>query len=215
MCSAAPDLGSWRVYSPQVLPKPLAAALDAFFEHGYHGTTIRDIALRAGLSVPGVYHHYPSKQTLLVALIDAVMDELLARSGQAVAEAGAAPGAQFDALVENLVRFHMFRRKQAFVAATEIRSLEGAAKPAYVRRRDEQEQMFVSAIERIHRCGQGSGPPAHDCARAVLTMCVGVATWYRPDGPLPPEALVEQYLRFAHGVVGHVPDSEASALRRA
>lgn len=41
------------------MPVPLAAALDTFAEHGYH-STVQGIASRANLSVPGLYHHYPS-----------------------------------------------------------------------------------------------------------------------------------------------------------
>ncbi len=42
----------------------LLAALECFVERGYHGTTIRQIANRAGVSVPGLYHHYASKLAL-------------------------------------------------------------------------------------------------------------------------------------------------------
>jgi hypothetical protein len=35
-------------------------------------------------------------------------------------------------------------------------------------------------------------------------MCVAVASWYRPDGPLDPDALVDRYLVIARGAVGAV-----------
>src|SRR5260370_18356014 len=82
--------GSWRHYEPLVLDRPLAAALSAFVDYGYHGATIREIAQRAGLSVPGVYHHYPSKQHLLVELFNPSMTDLLHRSRSARA-AGQVP----------------------------------------------------------------------------------------------------------------------------
>src|SRR5579875_2161297 len=49
---SASSCPNWRVYPPLVLPAPLAGALKAFVEFGYHGATIRIIAERAGLSVP-------------------------------------------------------------------------------------------------------------------------------------------------------------------
>ncbi|MGH3803730.1 MAG: TetR/AcrR family transcriptional regulator, partial [Pseudonocardiaceae bacterium] len=64
---------SWREYTDQGLSKVLAAALAAFVEKGYDGASIREIASRSGLSVPGLYHHYPSKQALLVGLTNVVM----------------------------------------------------------------------------------------------------------------------------------------------
>ena len=116
--------GHWRDYGAAELPVPLAAALAAFAEHGYHGTSVREIAARANLSVPGLYHHYPSKQSLLQGLLERTMTDLLARSELAIAEAGSEPVKQFDAVVESLLRFHMYRREQAFVGSTEIRSLD-------------------------------------------------------------------------------------------
>lgn len=75
---------NWRAYGPPTLPRVLLAALDAFAEHGYHGTSIRDIAARSGLSVPGLYYHYKSKQDILMGLVSAVMVELLTRSRDAL-----------------------------------------------------------------------------------------------------------------------------------
>ena len=44
----------WREYGPLDFSRILDAALQAFSEHGYHGTTTRDLAKRSGLSVPGL-----------------------------------------------------------------------------------------------------------------------------------------------------------------
>lgn len=202
--------GSWRIYEDQGLSKPLAAALSAFVDQGYHGTSIREIAFRAGLSVPGLYHHYPSKQALLVGLTNVVMSELLERSRRAEAEAGPAPGERFDAVVESLLRFHMYRREQAFVASSEIRSMEPESRKAYIAQRDEQQQQ----LDRIVREGVEEGvfhtSYPDDVSRAVTTMCVAVAGWYRPDGPLSPDELVARYLGIARDMVGALPDRAAA-----
>src|SRR5690349_17441747 len=46
--AAAPDTASsdWRHYDPLNFDAPLMAALEAFLEVGYHGSTMRDIARR-------------------------------------------------------------------------------------------------------------------------------------------------------------------------
>src|SRR5579885_1101326 len=43
----------------------LEAAAEAFADRGFHATTTRDIASRAGLSAAGVYVHFASKEELL------------------------------------------------------------------------------------------------------------------------------------------------------
>jgi AcrR family transcriptional regulator len=39
-------------------------------EKGYRGTSIAQVAARAGISQSGLLHHFPSKQALLIAVID-------------------------------------------------------------------------------------------------------------------------------------------------
>ncbi|MFC9761143.1 TetR/AcrR family transcriptional regulator [Rhodococcus jostii] len=193
---------SWREYTDQGLSKVLAAALAAFVEKGYDGASIREIASRAGLSVPGLYHHYPSKQALLVGLTNAVMRELLDRSRAAVAEAGPTPGERFDAVIESLLRFHMYRREQAFVASRETRSMEPESRKAYIALRDEQQEMLDDIVREGVAAGLFRTPFPEDASRAVVTMCVAVSTWYREDGPLSPDELVERYLAIARSTVG-------------
>ena len=48
----------------------LDAALDLFSHQGYRGTTIREIAEAAKLSVGNVYHHFPEKDAIFRALLD-------------------------------------------------------------------------------------------------------------------------------------------------
>ncbi|MDG4826301.1 TetR/AcrR family transcriptional regulator [Asanoa sp. WMMD1127] len=195
-------MSDWRDYGPLDFPRILDAALRAFYEHGYHGTTTRDLARRSGLSVPGVYHYYASKQDILVDLMMVVIDELLTRSRDALAGAPPEPRAQFDALVESLLRFHMYRRTGAMVSTAELRSLEPGNRERYVAKRDEQQRMLDDVILTGVRDGVFTTPYPKDASRAIASLCVGVASWYRPDGSLPVEALLDRYLTIARSIVG-------------
>jgi AcrR family transcriptional regulator len=186
---------------PGGLPRVLAAALEVFSEQGYHGAGIRDIASAAGLSVPGLYHHYRSKQDILMDLVMAVMGDLLTGTHAALDAAGDDPVARFDAVVEELLRFHLSRRREAFVAATELRSLDAGNRERYVARRDEQQAMIDDLVAAGCASGAFATPYPADAARAVATLCVGVASWYRADGPLTADELVRRHLVLARGLV--------------
>jgi AcrR family transcriptional regulator len=47
----------------------LEAAIDAFAESGFRGTTMKDVARRAGISQRGLVHHFPSKEDLLLDVL--------------------------------------------------------------------------------------------------------------------------------------------------
>jgi AcrR family transcriptional regulator len=47
----------------------LRAAMELFGARGYRGTTIAQVAERAGLTDAGLLHHFPSKEHLLIAVL--------------------------------------------------------------------------------------------------------------------------------------------------
>jgi AcrR family transcriptional regulator len=192
----------WRSYGATGLPRVLEGALEAFARHGYHGTSIRDLAAAADLSVPGLYHHYSSKQEILAELMMTIMDGLLARSRAALESAGDDPSERFDAVVESMLRFHMMRRAQAFVASSEIRSLDSGNRERYVARRDEQQALVDHVVSAGIAVGAFTTVYPEDAARAVSSLCVGLASWYRDDGPLSPDELVVRHLALARGIIG-------------
>jgi AcrR family transcriptional regulator/DNA-binding XRE family transcriptional regulator len=194
--------GAWRRFGPLTLDPTLAGALSAFAELGYHGATVRDIARRAGLSVPGVYHHRASKQEMLVALLDLTMEDLLARS-HAAREEGTDPAARLGLLVECLVLFHTHRREQAFIGASEMRSLEPEAWARVAALRTAQQRMVDDEVERGCRDGVFATGRPREAARAIVTMCTAVPQWFSSGGPASAEWVAQQYVEFALDVVRH------------
>lgn len=192
----------WRAYEPVRLPPILAASLDAFDEHGYHGTTVRDIARRVGVTVPALYYHYQNKQALLVELLLGSMNAVLGRCRSAVEEAGPDPVERFSALVECIVLYMANRAPMAFLD-TETRSLEPDNRARYIAMRDELEALVQTSVRDAVARGDFATPHPVDAGRAVLTMAQAVANWYRPYGHLTPQEIAGRYVEIALASVGH------------
>lgn len=186
----------WREYGPLDFDQVLRAALDEFLAMGYHGATVRGIAARAGLSVPGIYHHYPSKQQMLATVLDLAMADLLARSHAALAD-GADPVRRFTLLVENLALFHTHRRELGFVGASEMRSLSADNRARIAELRTVMQRLVDHEVAAAVDAGMFRADHPHESARAVVTLCTALPTWWRPDGPLGPEEVARQYVGFA------------------
>lgn len=191
---------TWRDFPPLDLPAPLAGALSAFVELGYAGATVRDIAARAGLSVPGVYHHWPSKQHLLVALLDLTMDDLLRRSRAARAQ-GDGPVERFQLLVECLALYHAHRSQLGFIGASEMRSVEEPARTRIAAARTEQQRMIDDEVLEGCRRGLLGTTRPREAARAVVTLCTGLPQWWSPSGPATAEQVAQQHVGFALDLV--------------
>ncbi|WP_030609591.1 TetR family transcriptional regulator [Streptomyces fulvoviolaceus] len=186
----------WRSYPPHPFDPVLEAALAEFLEVGYHGTSVRGIAQRCGMSVAGLYHHYASKQEMLRRILDLTMTDLLRRSRAARAE-GRGPAERFCLLVENLALFHTRRRELGFVGASEMRSLEPDSHRIIAGLRTEQQSMVDHEVGEAVAAGLFRTRHPHEAARAVVTMCTALSQWYRPGGELSPEGVAAEYVQFA------------------
>lgn len=190
----------WRRYDRHGLTPILQTALDAIVEVGYHGTTIRKIADRTGLSVPGVYHHYPSKHALLVGIMEYAMEDLWQRTVSAVEEANGMPHQELDRYVECMVLFHASEPALASTALTEIRSLSPEARRVHIERRDRQHAMLDDILERGGSEGAFATPYPRPASTAIITMCTSISQWFNPEGDLTPTELASTYRHFAHNI---------------
>jgi AcrR family transcriptional regulator len=163
------------------------------------------------VTVPALYYHYENKQALLVALIEYSMRDVLDRCREAAAQA-VDPAERLSLLVESIVLYMTNRRELAFLDS-ELRSLEPENRARYVALRDYLEHMLVDTVSAGVKQGDFTTAHPADACRAILTMCQGVATWYRPDGPMQPSEIARLYTGFCLGVVGHAPTPLTAAGR--
>ncbi|BBH67231.1 TetR family transcriptional regulator [Actinoplanes sp. OR16] len=63
----------------------MAAALELFAEHGVSGTSLQMIAGRMGVTKAAVYHQFPTKEEIVLAVIDPVLAELSSLGAAAAA----------------------------------------------------------------------------------------------------------------------------------
>lgn len=100
----------------------LEAAAALFAERGFHDVGIDDIGAAAGITGPGVYRHFASKQALLEALCDRAMTRML-DGARGISAACGDPSASLEALVDLHVLFAVCERPLIGVWAREMRAL--------------------------------------------------------------------------------------------
>ena len=100
----------------------LAAAISAFSEKGFHGTTTRDIAAAAGMSPAAVYVHHSSKEELLFLIAREGHEQALAvvREARGTSEN---PVEQAAAVARAFATFHAHHHTVARVINYELAAL--------------------------------------------------------------------------------------------
>jgi AcrR family transcriptional regulator len=192
----------------------LNSALELFCDLGYHSTTMAAIGRGANIEGPSIYHHFPSKQAMLQAITSKTFDDLqtIFDNGMAATE-GESPSVRMAEAVRGYVLFHTHHRREAFVGASEIRSLEPEFRAALQIRRREYGQGFDDLISSGVKAGQFEVDSVLLTSFGILQMGAGVARWYRSDGPFRPQEIAANYVAIAMRMLG-VPPAKARALSR-
>lgn len=180
----------------------LQAALALFYAQGFHGTSMRAIADRAGTALSHAYYYFSNKNNILRTLMADVTEDLLRDLKSAREAADADPAAQLAAIVRAHVLFHTQRQAESFVGNTELRSLDLADRKTIIALRDHVSKIFKSVVSDGIDQRQFSTPHAGEAVRAIVTMCTAVAGWYRSGGPDMPEKIANRYVELALRMVG-------------
>lgn len=123
----------------------LESAAALFAERGFHAVGIDDIGAAAGISGPGVYRHFPSKQALLAALCDRALTRMLDGASGISTSSDDAP-ASLEALVDLHVGFAVDERALLGVWARESPALSDDVRRALRRRMREYEQPWQEVL---------------------------------------------------------------------
>lgn len=172
------------------------AALHLFAERGYRATTMTDIGAALGIRGPSLYRHIDSKQDLLAAIMVDTMSALIAAQDAASRSTGDLTQ-KVRRMVEAHVRFHAANREQAFVGNREIDNLVPSNRQRVLRLRRRYETRLRSVIAEGIDAGVFHVSSDRLTSYAILDMGIGVATWFRPDGPYSADEVAYTYAEHA------------------
>ncbi|MCG6885496.1 MAG: TetR/AcrR family transcriptional regulator [Silicimonas sp.] len=172
-----------------------------FAAHGYEGVSMRDIAGSVGIQQSAIYNHFPSKQQLLVDLMESHMRRLLDAMHNAVGTWGS-PVERLVAFTRFHVTYHIDQPEDVFLAYMELRSLETDGRAAVVPLRDAYEATLRAILADGAASGEFRISEPSVVSKALLAMMTGVTVWFRDDGRLDRDAVADTYVQTALQAVG-------------
>ncbi|MDI5966292.1 TetR/AcrR family transcriptional regulator [Streptomyces sp. SL13] len=192
---------AWRDITPDAARRLVIAAVEAFAERGYHATTTRDIASRAGMSPAALYIHYKTKEELLYQI--SRVGHLLSLGLLTEARDGAGPpAARLEAAVRAFVRWHAEHHTTGRVVQYELGALGPEHYAEIVDLRRTTEGVIRSIVTDGVAAGDFDVPDVSGTTLAVLSLCIDVARWFNPDGRRTPDEVGELYAGLVSRMVG-------------
>ncbi|GAA3547472.1 TetR/AcrR family transcriptional regulator [Nocardioides daeguensis] len=179
----------------------LEAAVVAFSEKGFHGTTTRDIAGAAGMSPAAVYVHHRSKEELLF---------LISRQGhqQALDTVRAArartpdPVGQVAAVGRAFAEFHAHHHTVARILNYELAALSEEHRATIDELRTGIDRELRDLVREGVAAGVFDTPDPALAATALASLGIDIARWYREDGEWTPTQIGDYYADLALRLVG-------------
>jgi len=171
------------------------ASINLFYKKGYYAASMSAIANAAGIRKSSIYHHYATKEDILLDILRTTMGDLRqALKMQLTGISGARE--KMEAMIRCHVLFHIQRKKEAIIADSELRGLTTRNYREIIKMRDDYQKIFQDVLKEGSAGGIIAASDTKLISYAVLSMCTAVCTWFKPSGRLSKEAVADIYADF-------------------
>jgi len=182
----------------------MRTAIGLMGEHGYEGTSTRDIAAAAGVSVAALYHHFPSKLDLLREFLHEAHDVVNGRLAREIEVAGPDAVDQLDTAVRTLIWSGLhddWARRAALVSWREHGRLDQTDQRLIAKKRRQLVDMVAAVVERGVAAGEMHCDDPPLAASAIVTLCITAVDPFADRAPSM-AATIEGTQRLAHTLAG-------------
>lgn len=154
-----------------------------FAQHGFHATSTTELCEANDLGKGALYYYIGSKEELVTAIIDRVMDEVL-DGAERVASSDGSPAQKMRALGHEYLEMITRYPDHVWVFLHEFTALTGENATALRERRRAFEDIVEAVLEEGAKSGSFIPLDARLTARAWLGMHNYTYLWLRPAGEL-------------------------------
>lgn len=195
-------------HGPTTLEAIRKAGVRLIFEHGYEAMSLRQLAAEVGIQAGSLYNHISTKQDLLFDLVQDHINDLLRELDLALA-GKADPVERLRAFVAFHVSYHMTRKREVFIANSELRSLDTKNYDAVVALRGAYEARLAQILADGVAEGVFEVVDIQVATFAIISLLTGLCTWYRPGGRLTRDAIIAAHEKLVlSGVAPHAAIGE-------
>jgi TetR/AcrR family transcriptional regulator, cholesterol catabolism regulator len=171
-----------------------------FARRGYHATGIMELCAANDLGKGALYHYIGSKEELLAAIHDRVMDEVTLGADR-VAETGGSPSQQLAMLGDELLDVIHRYPDHVWVFLHEFPALTGERADRFRGRRREYERQVEAVLQAGVDAGEFRDLDPWLTARAWLGMHNYTYLWLKPDGRLSARDVAKPFAEiFMRGI---------------
>lgn len=189
------------------------AAARLFYERGFQGTTLDDIAAALGVTKPFIYTYFKSKDNLLERLFDRVYDDLYETVTEFRKLPEKDPVRRFEYFISTYVRKNLERRNFSALMLHEEKNLS-PEKIADIRKKQHAfDKLLSNLVADGVRAGVFQVEDPSLASLAISGMVRWTHRWYLPEGRLSADEICRQFTALALRLVGYAPPAATAAAK--
>ena len=189
----------------------IQTAVQLFSEHGFKGTSIRDIARSLGISVSNMYHYFETKEDLWLAIQEYSVRWLPGRL-EAVWNQSADPLERFRLLLKEHLESSGIYQKESRIF---MMDQDQVSKKGNVRNKQIQTrvlEIYLKHLDALQQAGYLATGRTKILAFNILGVVNWYLRWYKADGPLPASEVFDEIIEFV--LYGAINKSRPATSKR-
>ena len=179
----------------------LEEAVKLFYERGFTGTTLDDIAAELGVTKPFIYTHFRSKTDLLAALCKPTI-ELSLEAVTSAAKGLGSPTERLQRAVMDFTQVVLSRQANIAIYFREEKNLAPDALAEINALRKRFDRVLSKLLAEGVAAGEFDVKDVSLTALAIGGMISWAYTWHRPEGRLALDEMCERMADLALQMVG-------------
>lgn len=171
------------------------AAIDVFYEYGYHKASMRDIARRIGVTQASLYYHFRNKEELLFIIVNQAANHLLFTL-RSILKQKKDPIEKLKDIIMGQTLMMKTRQKEVKILIEDKKFLSAELSKLIKDQEKMTFDIFKSNLENLRRQGKVRDFDLTTATFGIFAMINWLYHWYRPNGKLSLEELADHSINI-------------------
>jgi len=171
------------------------AAIDIFYEYGYHKASMRDIARKVGVTQASLYYHFRNKEEICYTIVNQASNDLLLTL-KSILKQKKDPIENLKDIIIGQILMIKTRRKEVKILIEDKKFLSAELNKLIKEQEKTTFDLFKANMEELQRQGKLREFDLTTATFGIFGMINWLYHWYRPNKRLSLEELAEHIINI-------------------
>ena len=181
------------------------AAIDIFYEYGYHKASMRDIARRIGVTQASLYYHFRNKEEICYTIVNKASNDLLLTL-RSILKQKKDPIEKLKDIIMGQIFMIKKRRKEVKILIEDKKFLSAELNKLIKEQERTTYQLFKANMEELKTQGKLRQYDLTTATFGIFGMINWLYHWYKPNKRLTIDELAEHIVNILfYGLLSEEP----------